>query len=147
MRIKKRYVAAGLVATVLTLTVVAVATETPDQRDARTARPEATAVAQRKAHATSQAVPTPVNYGALRGQLLAPLGALIVATRERNEAGIARQLYAFEAAADRVLPAIEGDMSINANRLHSVIVNTREAAARRDLASLEGQRRWLLEVR
>lgn len=87
-----------------------------------------------------------VDYLALRTALLTPLGGLIVATRENSPAR-AGQRAAFDAAADRVGAAIQGDTSVNANRLHSAIVNAREAAARGDLAALERVRADLLMVR
>lgn len=91
--------------------------------------------------------PTAINYGALRASLLAPLQSLIVAVRSNDAANSARFLRDFNAAADTVLPTIAQDMSPNANRLHSVIVNTRDAAARKDVATLERQRLELLDVR
>ena len=103
------------------------------------------------------AVPTPparpapsptagVDYVALRTALLTPLGGLIVATRENSPAR-AQQRAAFDAAAQTVEAAIQGDTSTNANRLHSAVVNTREAAARGDVAALERVRADLLMVR
>lgn len=91
--------------------------------------------------------PTAVNYTALRMSLLVPLQSLIVAVRSNDAANSARFLADFNTAADTVLPAIAQDMSPNANRLHSVIVNTREAAAQKDVTVLEAQRRTLLDVR
>lgn len=82
----------------------------------------------------------------MKSALLPSLGGLIVAVRDKSNTA-PRHLAEFNAAADKILPVIERDMSINANRLHSVIVNTREAATRADLASLESQRRTLLEIR
>jgi hypothetical protein len=95
---------------------------------------------------TTTPAPTPVNYLAMRQALLLPLGALIVATRNDSPTR-AQHLAAFNAEADKILPVIERDVSPNGNRLHSVIVNVREAAPRRDIASLEAQRMTLLEVR
>jgi len=88
----------------------------------------------------------PPDYGAMRQALLLPLGALIVATRD-NSATRQTHLDAFNAEADKVLPAIERDVSPNGNRLHSVIANVREAAPRRDVGALERERLALLEVR
>lgn len=95
------------------------------------------------------AAPSPtagVDYVALRTSLMSPLGGLIVATRD-DSATRASQLAAFNAAAEKVDAAIKSDMSVNANRLHSVIVNTRDAAIRGDVATLERQRAELLMVR
>lgn len=86
------------------------------------------------------------DYGKLKTELITPLGVLIVATRE-NSPRIDQRLAEFNAAAERVEPLIAGDMSVNANRLHSSIVNVRDAAARRDLATLERERQSLIELR
>lgn len=96
------------------------------------------------AMATARA--TAAHYAVMRNQLLTPLGALIVATRE-NSPRQAAVLTAFNAEADQILPVIERDISCNASLLHSAIVSTREAASRKDPASLEIQRRKLLEIR
>jgi hypothetical protein len=90
--------------------------------------------------------PAATNYVALRQQLLTPLGAMIVSARD-NSPNFPGHLAAFNTAAEQVLPAIQGDMSTNANRLNSAIVNTREAAGRKDVATLERIRVQLLEVR
>lgn len=89
--------------------------------------------------------PVRPDYVKLRQELILPLGALIVATRNKSPTA-AQHLADFNVVAERVLPAIATDMSVNANRLHSVIVNVRDAAARKDLATLERERISLLEV-
>lgn len=98
---------------------------------------------------TATTAPSPTagaDYAALRTALLTPLGGLIVATRD-NSPTRAQQRAAFEAAAVQVDAAIAGDTSVNANRLHAAIVNTRDAAERGDLAALERVRADLLMVR
>jgi hypothetical protein len=91
-------------------------------------------------------MPTNVNYVALSQQLAAPLGALIVALRD-NSPTAPQYLASFNRAADQVSPAIARDVSIDANRLRSAIINVREAAERRDIATLERIRLQLLEPR
>lgn len=117
------------------------------------AAPSQTAVAVRPAPtavpAPTAAPPAPTtgpNYGKYRQDLLLPLGALIVATRNKSEL-TSKHLADFNAVADQVLPAIAGDMSVNANKLHSVITNVRDAAARKDLETLERERASLIGVR
>lgn len=92
------------------------------------------------------AAPAGPDYVKMRGELLAPLGALIVATRNKSE-NAPMHLAAFNEVAARVEPAIAGDMSVNANRLQSSINNVREATPRKDLRALELARDNLLEVR
>lgn len=115
--------------------------------------PAPTAVATSAPTVTAPLVPTTAakappatDYVKLRQDLMTPLGVLIVAVREKSPTADER-LAAFNEAAGRVEPAIQGDLSINANRLHSAIVNVRGAAARKDLATLERERAGLLEVR
>lgn len=91
------------------------------------------------------ATPAP-DYAAMRQALLTPLGALIVSLRAGSDT-LPAQSAAFESAAATVEPLIAEDLSANANRLHAVIGNTREALASRDLATLERQRLELLQVR
>lgn len=113
------------------------------------AAPTPTALPPTPVPAKPTAAPTNTpgaDYVALRTALLTPLGGLIVATRDQS-ATRAAQLAAFNSAAETVDRAIAGDMSVNANRLHSAIVNTRDAAARGDVASLETQRVELMAVR
>ena len=90
--------------------------------------------------------PAEPDYAQLRQDLVLPLGALIVATRG-NSPNIPRHLSDFNAAAERVELVIATDMWVNANRLHSANVNVRDAAARKDLATLERERLGLLDVR
>lgn len=115
------------------------------------APPAPTAVPPTATPASAPTAPAPsptagVDYVALRTALLTPLGGLIVATRDDSPTRAA-QLAAFESAAAPVDAAIRGDTSTNANRLHSAIVNTREAADRRDVQALERVRTELLMVR
>lgn len=83
----------------------------------------------------------------MRTELLTPLAAYIVATRDRS-ASAANWRSQFNAAADNVLPKIERDVSTNGNVLHSVITNVKEAMARDDLATIERERtRLITEVK
>jgi hypothetical protein len=93
-----------------------------------------------------EATPSNGDYVALSQQLAAPLGALIVALRD-NSPTAPQYLASFNRAADQVSPAIARDVSIDANRLRSAIIYVREAAERRDIATLERIRLQLLEVR
>ena len=79
-------------------------------------------------------------------RLTRPLSALIVSVRDRSPTQAAR-LVEFNEAAEPVLAAIKGDTSVEANRLHSAVVNVREAALRGDVATLERERLTLLDVR
>lgn len=110
-----------------------------------TVAPKPTAVPKPTVVPTTAAAKGP-DYVAMRGKLLTPLGGLIVSVRTKSETR-ARHLADFNTAAVPILDAIKADMSVNANRLNSVIVNTRDAAARGDLATLERQRDELLLVR
>lgn len=94
---------------------------------------------------TAQPTPAGPDYVKLRQELLLPLGALIVATRDKSPR-VALHLASFNEVAARVEPIIAQDMSVNANRLSSGIKNTRTAAAQKDLAELERVRLNLLEV-
>lgn len=78
----------------------------------------------------------------MRVSLTTPLGALIIANREKNPQRAAMHLAEFNQAANGILPQIEGDMSKQANALHSAIVNVRSHPG--DLAALEQDRRNLL---
>lgn len=92
------------------------------------------------------ATPAGPDYAKLKWELITPLSVLIVATRDKSPR-VEQRLAEFNAAAERVEPAIAGDMSFNANRLHSSIVNVRDAVARKDLATLERERQDLIELR
>lgn len=112
-------------------------------------KPAAT-VAPPTAAPTIAPAPAPTrapDYGALRGKLLPPLGALIAATRSRDSGNAAQFLREFNAGGDEVLAAINGDLSVNGNRLHSVVTNVREAATRGDADTMERMRLLLLDVR
>ncbi len=153
---------------VVCLLSVACGSDTPAARDAaptRTAVPISTAAPTaliptpiappptstvsptRTAVPISTAAPTAINYTALRTGLLTPLSALIIATRANNTQQMAQHFNNFTVEAEKVLPVIKSDMSTNANRLNSAIVNTRDAYARKDVAALESVRLQLLEVR
>lgn len=77
----------------------------------------------------------------MRGQLLSPLGSLIVAVRGNNTLAAA-YLADFNKAGDEILPKIEHDVSKPANALHSAIVNVRSHPS--NLAALEQDRLTLL---
>jgi hypothetical protein len=116
--------------------------------------PQPTAVVTRApvVNATPTAVPaakstgsiTAVNYAAITQPLLLPLGALIVAVRGKTPT-TAFWLTSFNQAADKVLPAIEGDQSANANSLRTAIMNVR--AKPNDRQVLEDSRSSLLAIR
>jgi hypothetical protein len=93
--------------------------------------------------ASGTTVPGPVDYKALCQPLLLPLGALIVAVRAKTPT-TTYWLAEFNRAADKVLPAIEGDQSTNANRLRTAIANIR--AMPNNLQVLEDSRSSLLMV-
>ncbi len=136
----------GWLLTVLGLFVVA-CSAAPAVTPQPTPLPKPTAVPATVVPTAEAPKPTAgTNYVQLRGELLVPLGALIVTLRAKSGRE-AMHLAAFNEVAARVEPAIAGDMSINANRLHSSIVNTRDAAARKDLEELERIRLNLLDVR
>lgn len=105
------------------------------------------AAATRTPVPVSTAAPTAVNYRALRAGVLSALGALIIATREKDTQQMAQHFNNFNVEAEKVLPVIKSDMSTDANRLNSAIVNTREAYSRKDVAALERARLQLLEIR
>jgi hypothetical protein len=84
------------------------------------------------------------DYKAIRQPLLIPLGALIVATRAQQPSNAEAWLAAFNKAADEVLPAIEGDTSVDATRLRTAINDIRTTPA--DLAVLERSRALLLQI-
>jgi hypothetical protein len=78
----------------------------------------------------------------MRARLVEPLGALIVATRERNTSNAATFLARFNQTGDEVLATLSSDMSKNANVLHSTVTNVRSHP--NDLAALEEDRRSLM---
>lgn len=85
----------------------------------------------------------PPDYRGMALRLATPLSALIVAVRAGNpNQTAAGHLANFNAEADRILPAIEGDTSKPANMLHSAIVNVRAHPG--DLTELEQIRRSLV---
>src|SRR5687768_9207241 len=87
---------------------------------------------------TATAAPVPGrDYKAIRQPLLIPLGALIVA-RRAGQPTAAAWLTEFNKAADQVLPAIEGDTSVDATRLRTAITDIR--AMPTDLQVLERSR-------
>ena len=75
-----------------------------------------------------------------------PLGPLIVAVRERSPTVLARRA-AFDEAAEPVLVAIQGDGSVEADRLRRAITTVRDATGRGDAVALERERQLLLGVR
>jgi hypothetical protein len=85
----------------------------------------------------------PVDYKAICQPLLLPLGALIVAVRGKTPT-TTYWLAEFNKAADKVLPVIEGDPSVNATRLRTAITNIR--AMPNNLQVLEDSRSSLLMV-
>jgi hypothetical protein len=91
------------------------------------------------------ATPRP-DYGALAWLLVVPLGPLIEAVRERSPTVLARRA-AFDQAAEPVLVAIQGDVSVEANRLRSAVTTIRDATGRGDAVALERERQLLLGVR
>ena len=105
----------------------------------------AAAPAPTRAPAPPTATPRP-DYGALAGRLVEPLGPLIDAVRERSPTVLARRA-AFDQAAEPVLVAIQGDVSVEANRLRRAIITIRDATGRGDAVALERERQLLLGVR
>jgi hypothetical protein len=91
------------------------------------------------------ATPRP-DYRAMAWRLVVPLGPLTEAVRERSPAVLARRA-AFDQAAEPVLVAIQGDVSVEANRLRRAVVTIRDATGRGDAVALERERQLLLGVR
>lgn len=85
-------------------------------------------------------------YVEMRQRLILPLGGLIVATQNRSSTA-RNHMMAFEKEAEAILPVIENDMSVNANRLDSAIKSTRNAYLIGDVEELDRVRLRLLEIR
>jgi hypothetical protein len=113
---------------------------TPVVAPAQTGAPRPTAPATIVPTATT----VRLDYVGLRTRLLTPLGGLIVAMR--GDTGVQYQVDAFEKVAHEIDPLIASDLSINGNRLHSAISNTRHAISTKDVSELESVRRLLLEI-
>lgn len=132
-----KWVTGGLVGLVIVAAAVDASNDPP--KEAAPAEP----TVQVAAVATATARPK-ANYAQHRTQLATALTSVLQQYRGRNVEGIRQMKALFQDRANAALASIEGDVSVDANKLHSAVVNAREAFAVDDAAHIERIRNDLL---